>query len=503
MPLVWSRIARQLQVNRTFPVVADKRTAWSGEELLAAVDSLAAALRVRGIASGDRVIIHLENSAEYVACMLACLKLGSIFIPVAFQPANSRQSDILRQSGASAVFINDTDAYSSELVATNQLTSIDVRSTVNAGSKDTRAEPLDETPGRAAYCVFTSGSTGRPKGVVISDESLSHFIDQTIAVFGFNSETRALCISPFHFDGAFGSIFSALAAGGAIIISHSPRTAPIEFIRLCENQNITHTSFSPSYLNILCVSRHLPRLAGTALRTIGLGGEDCSREDLLSLYSSCPSIRVFNRYGPTETTVVVASCELKPDMITSEQKLPIGVPSCGTEFYISGKEGLVLDAEVPGELLIGGVQVMMGYLDDAELTDSVLERDLIPGQILYRSGDLVWRDRLGRYVYLDRLDNVIKRNAVRISLSEITQACLRIDGMLDAVTISQPSATGVKIIAYVVSQTHGETALRRQLSSLLSTEMTPDRVVCIKEIPRMSNGKLDMVRVRNMAAERS
>ena len=60
-----------------------------------------------------------------------------------------------------------------------------------------------------------------------------------------------------------------------------------------------------------------------------------------------------------------------------------------------------------GELYIGGTQLMAGYWGAPDLTASVLRDDVVPGQTVYRTGDLVYRDRWDRYVYVDRADRVI------------------------------------------------------------------------------------------------
>lgn len=502
MANVWSRLSRQLSIGGSKLVVSDSKTAWTGTQVLDAAGKLGDALRQCGVGCGDRVAIHLGNSAEYVAGILACLKLGAAFVPIAFHNPTLREVDILNRCRASAALIDKSHSDSIRLISQTAIPAIDVWSVLEEGAAIPRAElPVAILDEQSAYCVFTSGSTGEPKGVLISNHSLNHFIDCTISTFGLTPDTRALCVSPFNFDGAFGSIFAVLAVGGGIVISTARHLTPTEFIRLCAGNGITHTSFSPSFLRVLAESAHLDDLALTKLRTIGLGGEDCRREDLMRLKQSCPKIRVFNRYGPTETTVVVASCELTPELLHSNEKLPIGSPAPGTEFYLADGDEIVSEVGRPGELLIGGAQLMQGYLDAPAQTAAVLELALIPGKTLYRSGDLVYRDEAGRYVYLDRLDNVVNRNGVRISLSEVSRACLSLQGVNDAATVSSDTRQGLRIFVYLATDCLKPSDIRNALLKLLPPQMQPDRILCLRELPRLTSGKLDMSKIRILGAD--
>ena len=138
---------------------------------------------------------------------------------------------------------------------------------------------------------------------------------------------------------------------------------------------------------------------------------------------------MFNRYGPTETTVAVTTYEVTPDDVASGH-IPIGTPHRGTDFFLVDEDSrLVPGPSAPGELYIGGKQLMRGYWGDEKLSERVLRVDVVPGQTLYKTGDLVYRDPAGRYMYMGRLDDVVKRNGVRISLAEVARAFHDVPGV--------------------------------------------------------------------------
>ena len=162
-------------------------------------------------------------------------------------------------------------------------------------------------------------------------------------------------------------------------------------------------------------------------------------------------MRVFNRYGPTETTITVTNHPVG-EADAARTVVPIGVPHDGVTFRLLDEKGALIDAaETPGELYIGGDQLMEGYLGSPELTAAVLRDDFVAGETLYRTGDLVYRDAGGAYHYVDRADRVIKRSGVRISLVELTHALRTVPGVETAVctTFAGPDA-GTGIVGFVV-----------------------------------------------------
>ena len=186
---------------------------------------------------------------------------------------------------------------------------------------------------------------------------------------GLDATTKTLCVSPFHFDGAYGMVFPTLVAGGSLVI---PRREKLLFVKpfydaLLE-EGITHTGFTPSYLRLLLSWSSSRSPYWTTLQTLGLGGEECDATDVARLGSFNPNLRVFNRYGPTETTIQVTTYEVTQDDVASGI-VPIGMPHPGVSFPHRGWDGsLVLGPDEVGELYVGGNQLMRGYWGDNELT---------------------------------------------------------------------------------------------------------------------------------------
>jgi D-alanine--poly(phosphoribitol) ligase subunit 1 len=289
-------------------------------------------------------------------------------------------------------------------------------------------------------------------------------------------------------------LFPTLAAGGSLIIpSRDSLMFPRFFFLTLGRERITHTSFSPSYLRMLLANPRLDTLASSALRVLGLGGEACRAADVARLWAAKPHLRVLNRYGPTETTIAASSFEVTREVIDRGGPVPIGVPNRGVSFYLLDQEdALIHDPGHIGELYIGGVQVMDGYWAAPQLTATVMRSDLIAGQTLYRTGDLVQRDDDGNYIYIDRADCVIKRNAIRISLVELSEVLSSLPGVTAATCATYDNNGQLGIAAFVVSPSgHTPQQLWNSAAELLPVLMLPDLITVVQSLPLASSSKVD------------
>ncbi len=457
------------------------------------VVKLAAGISGLGVRPGDRVALHLPNSVDFLVASMACMWTGAVFVPLACADPPARVSSIVDDCDPSLVLTSDYVQPESEPApdAYGGRPSVRVRAAAVSGIDPPRREGDQERP---AYCVYTSGTTGRPKGVLISHAAFLCAVRAAAAAMELQGGTRALCVSPFHFDGSFGTLFPTPVAGGALVIPHHESLLwPQNFFRWVAEEEINHTSFSPSYLRLVLSSRRVSELSKTSLKTLALGGEACTRADLETLWSAVPDIRVFNRYGPTEATIAVTTFELTPEIVGRGPLVPIGQPHPGVLFRLVDPEGsLVEEPGEVGELYIGGCQLMSGYWRDPDLTAAVMRADLVPGETFYRTGDLMFRDEWGDYVYLDRADRVVKRRAVRISLAEVTDALRNLPGVSNAVCVPFDQSGELGIAAFVVV-TAPLTALdvRRDASEYLPASMIPDVFKVVDSIPMTSASKVD------------
>ena len=474
------------------PAAKDRSCDLTYGELAAGIAATAGAMVRRGVGAGDRVALHLPNSVDFLVASCAAMWTGAVFVPLALPDPAARLRTILASCRPSLVVTTEPDrpdgAYEGYRTCTPSL----LREEAAGGEPAPAPYPAGADEG--AYCIYTSGTTGEPKGVLIGHGAFDHSVSETSRRLGLGPETRALCVSPFHFDGSFGTLFPVPASGGSLVIL--PREAlvlPRMFFSAVAEEAINHTSCSPSYLRRLLASPKLPSLAGTALATLGLGGEECVADDLARLWEAVPGLRVFNRYGPTETTIAVTTSELRPSDAAPGRRLPIGRPHDGVSFHLLDENGAPIDRPgVTGELFIGGAQLMNGYLGDPATTAAVLRDDVVPGRLVYRTGDLVTCDEDGRHVFVDRADRVVKRDGVRLSLAEVARALRAVEGVEAATCAAYAGEGGLAVAGFVVDPTgRPEAELRQGLRELLPITMLPNVLVSVDALPVTSSAKVD------------
>jgi D-alanine--poly(phosphoribitol) ligase subunit 1 len=475
------------------PAATDLDRALSYAELIDEAARLATGLNDHGVNEGDRVALLIPNSVDFVVAALASLWVGAIFVPLAITDPPSRLEKIVADCAPALVITSARDGHEppASLGGVQPVPIQELREEARAPA------PESNVSSSVAYMIYTSGTTGSPKGVQIGNAAFAAAVRSIADALGITRTTRTLCVSPFHFDGSYANLFPTLVVGGTVIIR--PREAllfPRTFFNTVEQEKITYSGFTPSYLRVLLASPQVGNLSNSTLEMIALGGEAISVTDLRAFWARLPSIRVFNRYGPTETTIAVTNVELTPDMIEGGT-VTIGQPHPGVSFVLVDDHERVIEAAYQtGELYIGGDQLMDGYWANPELTSHVMRSDLVPNVKLYRSGDLVYHDEDGNYVYVDRTDRVIKRSGVRISLVELSASMNKIDDVVAAACLTFDRDGELGIVAFVISEVVlSAIEARRAASQLIPETMLPDRIEFVTSMPLNTSNQLDEPRL--------
>ncbi|MBK9394962.1 MAG: amino acid adenylation domain-containing protein [Uliginosibacterium sp.] len=324
-----------------------------------------------------------------------------------------------------------------------------------------------------AYLIYTSGSTGRPKGVPITHASLSNLIHWHQQAYEVTVADRATQIASPAFD-AFRMGDLALASQPAPVApqDEATRLTPGRLVQWLDEQRIS-LSFLPTPLAEAVLRETWPRQS--ALRVLLTGGDRLGQRPAQPL-----PFRLVNHYGPTENTVVSTCCEVQSTG-TSLAAPPIGRPLPNTRSY-QDRSLQPVPVGVPGELLVGGVQLSAGYWNRPELTAEKFIADpfsTMEGARLYRTGDLVRYRTDGNIEFLGRIDDQVKVRGFRIEPGEI-EAALRQQALVrEAVVVVREDEPGDKrLVAYIVADDAAADvveSLRAQLRPIPPDYMVPRR----------------------------
>ncbi len=393
-------------------------------------NQLANLLQKNGVGPEIPVGICVDRSLEMVIGILAILKAGGAYVPLDPGYPQERLDFMLSEIEAPVVL---TQTKLREKISGNFRKIICLDSDENISRESSAAPKLQFTGDNLAYIIFTSGSTGKPKGVLVTHKTLLH---STQARFDFYKEPieSYLLVSSFAFDSSVAGIFWTLAGGGALVLPQETlQQDPLELVQLMLQHRTSHFLSLPSLYSLILAQAEPPQLA--SLRSVIVAGESCSQELVERHYRLLPSAALFNEYGPTEGTVWSSVIQLK-----SGEAVTIGRPILNAQIYLLDAQLEPVSTGVAGELFIGGVGIVRGYLKRSELTAEKFIADKFsqsPGARLYRTGDLGRSLPDGRIEFLGRIDHQVKIRGYRIELEEIETILKQHPAVKEAVVVAR------------------------------------------------------------------
>ena len=494
------------------PALADGDTALSYAALERGAIALAHLLVAAGVRRFDHAVVLSEKCAAVPMVTGAIWKADAVYVPIDPAMPVARLGAILNQVHPSS--IHGSRAMLQRL-REHDLIPADCPAFIFEDALAAADGPpptpgmilpaLDADEGRPAYVIFTSGSSGTPKGVIISHRSLLDYFSNHNQVLRFGPGSRVLSLAPFCFDVSIEDTILPLSLGAFVFQFRGlPVGPPIR--RTLRRERITHLIAVSSLLALITGdgSDILPATLPDLLMVM-TGAELCDPRLIDLWVLALPGVRVINAYGPTEATIVSHTFTVAVVEPGRAASYPIGKPLHGvTMLLLDGAGQPVTQPGIDGELLIGGSQVMIGYLNQPEETARACPT--IDGQRYYRTGDICRFDERGRLEFVGRRDDQVKIAGRRIQLGEIRQAALAIPGVSQAAvgTVPVNGRPGIGLVA-VLQHACGpdEATIRTALSTQLPAFMVPVAIGTTVEGRLTTSGKTDVRILLEALAQRA
>ncbi|QXJ21811.1 amino acid adenylation domain-containing protein [Actinomadura graeca] len=459
-------------------------------ELDAAAGELAD--RLKHAAPGPYVGLALRPSIELIVAILAVLRVGKAYVPLDPGGPPDRIDRILSQFMSLPVLAEDDLA--GRLAAAQSARVLRLPEVTEGATPWPAQPPADLFPETSAYVIFTSGSTGVPKGVVVSHHNVMRLFHACEEHMSFNPQDVWCLFHSPAFDFSVWEIFGALLNGGRLeMVPSSTRKNPSDFAEFLCTRGVTVLNQTPSAFRQLCAvitTDHAPRLA---LRKVIFGGERLDPGTLRPWYDLMgEQVELVNMYGITETTVHATFVKLSPRDAMTAGRSVIGRPLSDLRVRVVDERLRPVPPGTPGELLVSGAGLALGYLGDPDLTAARFREDLEPGCRWYRSGDQVISSEDGRLTYLGRLDRQVALNGYRIELGEVETALRGLPGVLDCHVLLDTVPAAPRLVAYLVQREPMPTQqIRTALRNDVPAYMIPTVYVPLSELPLTLNGKVD------------
>jgi acyl-CoA synthetase (AMP-forming)/AMP-acid ligase II len=515
----------------------------SYHQLLRQTTTVARALIAEGVAHGDRVAIWSPNTHHWVLAAYGALSAGATLVPVSTRFTGPEALDVITRSGASVLIVADrflgTDRFAALRTAANA--AVTETAHASAGTANFTAErypvpgPLpgqlrlvvrvpipDATepgppggaadgvigwaellaraeavpasaadkraaavrPGDMSDILFTSGTTGRSKGAMTAHQQ-SLAVARAWAECGrLTSADRYLVVNPFfHSFGYKAGILACLVSGATLVpqLVYDAGRA----MSLVASERITVLPGPPTiYQTILdhpdrdAHDLSSLRLAVTGAAIVPVALIERMRRELT--FES-----VLTAYGLTEA-VVATMCRPGDDPKTVATTS--GRAAAGFEVRIAGPDGDEAKPGDPGEVLLRGPNLMLGYAGDPGATRAAIDAD---GWL--HTGDIGRLDADGYLTITDRLKDMYICGGFNVYPAEVEQALARLDGVAESVVIGVPDERlGEVGKAYVVTRPGfalTEAAVLAFCRERLAGYKVPRHVVFRDDLPRNPAGK--------------
>ena len=363
-------------------------------------EELARRLRAAGVATGSRVALLLDRTAEMPAALLAVWKAGGVCVPLDPASPAERLASLLADAEPAVVI--------------HRGLRIETFLPAAPGGSPEGGLPRPE---HLAYMIYTSGTTGLPKAVMVEHGGLAAVLAAVLDRFSFGPGDRMPHLARFSFDISLLELFAPLLGGGACeILDQEEILDPAALMDTLARATRFHAV--PSLMRqVAAAARESGPERFAGLRTLFTGGDRVPPDLLAELGEVFPAAEIVVLYGPTEATIVCTYYPVPPG--APLEKALIGRPFDNVEVRVVDR-GEDLPPGAPGELWIGGPGVARGYFRREELTaDRFVERE---GRRYYRTGDLVRRLADGTLEFLGRTDLQVKIRGFRVEPGEIETA---------------------------------------------------------------------------------
>ncbi|KIF83121.1 long-chain fatty acid--CoA ligase [Noviherbaspirillum autotrophicum] len=474
---------------------------------------------VCGVRRGDRVLLNMQNSPQFIIAYYAILRADAMVVPVNPMLMTDELRHYLDDSGAKVAIVSqEIFARTAPLVGTTGLAHAIV-----ATYSDYATAPTDLTmpdfvraprdvpamPGVVAWqealgqkhapraheagpddlaCMpYTSGTTGKPKGCVHTHRSVMiNAVASPVWSGPVVPDNVTLAVLPFFHVTGMQSVMNAMIyCGGAIVVL--PRWDRDAAGQLITRYKVTTWTLIPTMMIDFLSNPRLPEYDISGLRRVSGGGAAMPAaiaQKMLDLTGQT----YMEGYGLSET---MAATHINPPQRMKQQCL--GIPELNVDSRIVDP---VTFQELPsgevGEIWIHGPQVFQGYWNDPQKTaDAFAELD---GKRFFRSGDLGYMDADGFFFFTDRLKRMINASGFKVWPAEVESMMYQHPAVQECCIIAARDAYRGETVKAVIVRRPGVDASEAEIMQWAHEKMAaykvPKQVEFVDALPKSATGKV-------------
>jgi crotonobetaine/carnitine-CoA ligase len=481
------------------PLVSIEGVGATYGEAWSAVQATARGLRASGVEPGDRVILLMPNRLEAIWAWFGVQAAGAIDAPISVEapgaflrylaedlspkavigtaPLLKRLADVVSKPPELAIVVGDPGDDPAPFGTDVRNLSFDrLRS---LGTSEVRELELPSADA-VGTIMYSSGTTGPSKGVMLSQGYFATLSTVHISTFNLQPGASSYCVQPLcHLDGR-SSVVNALHLRGLLHLG--TRFSASRFWEEVERHDVDFFYYVGTMVHLVHKQPARPPRPPRRFRT-GIGSSTPAR--LQRDFERRFNCELIEAYGMTEFGVLLAQ------RAGAAEPGHIGTPPPWVEVQVVGADDLALPAGTPGQLVArpcGPHLMMLGYWNKPEATVESWRG------LWFHTGDVVVQRPDGRFEYIGRTKDSIRRRGENVSAWEVEQAATRHDRVLEAAAIGIPSAVGEEDVALLVVPTdHGKpepAELRSFLAQDLPRYTLPRYIEIVDDLPKTPSERI-------------
>ena len=492
-----------LRMTRQTPqriAIIDGHQRVSRADLAAGIRRCGTGLRRLGLHAGDRVVLQLGTSLEFVETYLGALDAGVIVVPVNPAYTAPELRYVLSDSGARGLITSSLAALNASETLRADLPALDfvVTSVTDGEGPDLQAAGSSATvlgargaedfdPESLGVILYTSGTSGLPKGAMLSHRALLGNVEHITAITPpllTDADVVFLPVPLSHIFGLNAGLTPALAMGATVVLND--RFEPGATLALIEAEGVTAVLGAPGMFAAWSVTPGLAAaMAGVRL---GLSGSAPLPPQLVAEFGRV-GVPLHEGYGMTEAAPVVALNLIGPDgssRVGHPKAGSVGAPPPGVEVELRDLTGDPVDADDSGLLAVRGTNLFSGYWPDGH--------DGPDSDGWFVTGDLAYVDDDGDLVLVGRDSEMVLVNGFNVYPAEVESVLTALDGVSAAAVVGVPdAASGEALRAYIVADLGRELRPADLLAGAarsLARFKLPRQVEIVDALPYTLTGKV-------------
>jgi carnitine-CoA ligase len=464
----------------------------TANELWTNVSNLAAGLIGLGVSQGDRVAAMLSNGLELIELVFAVTLAGGVFVPmntawrgrslehivqdsepIVLAVDATLRPDVLelaqQRSGITTVVVGDTDGERSGAVRFSTLRKI------GAGHEFPAVAAED-----LALLLYTSGTTGQSKGNMISHRASLWMAATAADTLGYSDEDIVhSCLPLFHANALQCGLFGALLRGARFVFSS--RFSASRFWEEVSAAGATHTSLLGSMMPLL-----MAQPAGARDRAHSVHTVYCApMPEHLPVFEQRFGVKCASTYGLTDANIFT----VRPADDSGVRSA--GVASPDWELAIVDGDGLPVAQGEVGEL-VG--RPRLPYIASSGYWRNPAATTELWGNLWCHSGDLLRQDEEGRYFFVDRKKDAIRKGGENVSSFEVEEVLLGHPAVAEAAVFGIPSELLEDEVMAVLVLHDGVTVTPEEIFATCARELAyfavPRYIEFGTELPRTENHRV-------------